>query len=168
MRWIVASLLIALPVAAFGGEETEKRTGSDEQAPRVYTNADLVKYAEPGDEAGPPEQEPTRQEAVPLPDPLEQIEAEEARRVSRLAQIQAAEAEVARLREEIGRLEKRGLAVRNPYLPRPELSKEEAKAWEGLSAVERLKRVEDQIAAAKDDLRLAEERLEAIRAKNGS
>lgn len=166
MREIVALLLLVLPVAALGAAGAE----AEDDPPKVYTNEDLERFAEPGDatEPGASGGEGGGEAATPLPDPLREIESEEARRVSRLAQVQAAEAEVAGLREEVARLEKRALAVRNPYLPRPELPDDEARAWEGLSGPERLKRVEGQLAVAADALRDAEARLDALRAKLAS
>jgi hypothetical protein len=52
-------------------------------------------------------------------------------------------------------LEKRLLAVRNPYRPRPQLPPDEAKAWEGLDGAQRAQRVEEQLAAARVELAAA-------------
>jgi hypothetical protein len=86
---------------------------------------------------------------------------EEADRV-RLA---AAEKAVEDAKTRVAELESRLLAVKNPFLPRPALPPEEAAAWEGLDGVARVKRVEEQLVAARGELERAERALAAIRSR---
>lgn len=62
----------------------------------------------------------------------------------------------------IAELEKRRLAISNPFLPRPELPPDEAAAWEGLDGVQRRERVDKQLEAARDELEAAQKDLEAL------
>ena len=79
--------------------------------------------------------------------------------------VEAAEQRVAAASARVVELEKRLLAIRNPFLPRPELPPEEAQAWEGLDGAQRAARVEQQLAEARDELAAAEDELMSLRAK---
>jgi hypothetical protein len=86
---------------------------------------------------------------------------EEAKKV-RVAQ---AEQDLAEANARVVELEKRLLAVKNPFLPRPVLPPEEAKAWEGLGGAERAARVEKQLAEARDAAAAAERALAEAKAQ---
>jgi hypothetical protein len=62
----------------------------------------------------------------------------------------------------IAELEKRRLAISNPYLPRPELPPEEAEAWRGLDGVQRRERVDKQLEEARAELETAQQALKAL------
>jgi hypothetical protein len=56
----------------------------------------------------------------------------------------------------VAELEKRLLAIANPFLPRPELPPEEAQAWQGLDGVQRRDRVNKQLDEARKELEAAQ------------
>jgi hypothetical protein len=175
---IVASALMFLPAA---GEDEAAPPKPDETAapapddePAVITNEVLERMFGPGDPSAPkPEGEPHEDAAhehgeVPapppvLPDPLqamEQKKSDEARRQQAIAdtqrEIDAAEATVRDL-------EKRLLEQRNPYLPRPALSKEESEAQAGLNGAERVARTQEQLDLARKELERAKAQLDRLR-----
>jgi hypothetical protein len=83
-------------------------------------------------------------------DPLQWMADRAAREEARKVRIAEAEKALFDARERVGELEKRLLAVKNPFLPRPVLPPDEAKAWEGLSGAERAARVEAQLKEARE------------------
>ncbi len=109
--------------------------------------------------------------AVPLaiapapPDPLQWMEDRKAREEADRVRLAAAEKAVEDAKTRVAELESRLLAVKNPFLPRPALPPEEAAAWEGLDGVARVKRVEEQLVAARGELERAERALAAIRSR---
>jgi hypothetical protein len=119
-------------------------------SPKVYTNKDLDRLPAP---MLPSTKSLSRRAAAPQP-----------RTLSRSAEPRAADAEQ-RLWEAHARvleLERRLLAVRNPFVPRPQLPPEEAEAWAGLDGVARAARVEGQLERARAELLAAQERFAAI------
>ena len=72
---------------------------------------------------------------------------------------QEAEQQLAAAEARVKDLERRILAVRNPLLPRPQLSTEEAEASKGLDNVQRLKLTQEALEAARKELQEARERL---------
>ncbi|HEX6851645.1 MAG TPA: hypothetical protein VF139_09575 [Candidatus Polarisedimenticolaceae bacterium] len=62
----------------------------------------------------------------------------------------------------IAELEKRLLAIANPFLPRPQLPPEEAEAWQGLDGVKRRERVNKQLEEARTELEAAQQSLKAL------
>lgn len=98
-------------------------------------------------------------------DPLQWMEDRQAREEAERVRIAAAEKAVADARAHVAELEKRLLAVRNPFLPRPVLPPEEAAAWEGLDGAERAKRVEAQLGEARSELERAEKTLADLRGR---
>lgn len=100
--------------------------------------------------------------APPLPDPLQEMERQRALRETLDLQRGRLEAKVASAKERVAELEKRLLAVRNPFLPRPQLPPEEEKIWASLDGAERARRVEGQIDEARRELEAAEAELAAL------
>lgn len=115
-------------------------------ARKVYTNKDLENL--------PPL--PTERRAAGMAPGATGSSADEASIETAAARVTAASA---RMEEP----EKRLLAIRNPFLPRPALEPEEAQAWEGLDGRERAERVERQLAEARTELAAAEQELARIR-----
>ncbi len=147
------------------------------EAVPVYTNEDLERMFGPSTASDKKrEEEPARAEESRAPlggagaearqaaerDPLGAIEEERAREADRNLRLAKAEREVAEAAARVKELEKRALAVRNPFLPRPELPPEEAEAWKGLSNEQRLERIEAALAEARKKLEEARARLAAL------
>lgn len=107
--------------------------------------------------------------AVPPPpdpgDPLMALQQQQADAAARARAIEAAEAEVTSLRARIEELERRALAISNPYLPRPKVEEDDeaAEGWDEKSADERRAQTRDAIASAKERLQQAERRLADLR-----
>jgi hypothetical protein len=87
---------------------------------------------------------------------LERFRQRQARERTLESRISEARAEVAAAEAEVERLEKRALAVKNPYLARPVITEEEAEEWNRMDNAQRLRKTEE-------DIRQARERLEAAR-----
>ena len=138
---------------------------------KVYTNEDLERLPPttklPPDDGSPgvvvaAAPEPQAQPEPRRPEPRREAAAAPAEEPVR---VEAAEQRVAAASARVVELEKRLLAIRNPFLPRPELPPEEAQAWEGLDGAQRAARVEQQLAEARDELAAAEDELMSLRAK---
>lgn len=164
---------------AAGASEPERDPARSQrkkaQAVPLYTNEDLERMFGPSGaskqsegEAKPQPSSAAREGArpeaprVPRRDPLEAIEEEQAREADRGLRLAEAEREVAEAAARVKELEKRALAIRNPFLPRPELPPEEAEAWKGLSNEQRLERTEAALAEARRKLEEARARLAAL------
>ena len=102
--------------------------------------------------------------AEPLPDALQSIEDEQARQRSREIVAKQLDAEIDRLEARIAGLEKRILATRNPFLPRPVIPEAEAAEWAQLTAPQRVARTEEQIGEARRQLEATRERRERLAA----
>lgn len=172
---------------ASGGGEGERRASEPEREPArskktkaeavpLYTNEDLERMFGPSGASEAKKEETGRAEPSRAPgggarpegpeaarrDPLEAIEQEQAREADRSLRLAKAEREVAEAAARVKELEKRALAIRNPFLPRPELPPEEAEAWKGLSNEQRLERTEAALAQARKKLEEARARLAAL------
>lgn len=99
-------------------------------------------------------------------DPLQAMEEEKAAAARRQLAVADAEHDVAAAQANLQNLEKRILEQRNPYLPRPKLSKEEAAAEQSLDNAERVQRTQEQIELARKEVERAKAQLE--RARSGS
>lgn len=85
-------------------------------------------------------------------DALRALQDSQARERNRDLLIRRADAEIRALEARIAELERRELAIRNPFLPRPQVSEEEQPDWEGLDNEQRLQRTRQAIEQAKRDL----------------
>jgi hypothetical protein len=81
---------------------------------------------------------------------------------ARTRAIAEAEQAVAAARERVKELENRILALRNPYMARPEIPEEEKADWDSMGTGERIKNSEEQLAQARKDLEAAEKARAAI------
>ncbi len=99
-------------------------------------------------------------------DPLKAMEEGRQRAADRQAQIAEAEKKVADAEATVRDLEKRVLAYRNPLLPRPEVSSEEADAQAGMNGGQRVGRAEQQLAEARSEAERA--RADLARVRSGS
>lgn len=137
---------------------------------RVYTNEDLERMfggtSEPQESESISETE-TAQPAQPAQqgnvDPLRALEAEKRAAAAQQVRIATAEKELVKAEETLKEMEKRLLALKNPYLPRPVVSPEEKEAWKGLDNVERVKRTKEQLEGVRQELERAKNRLEELR-----
>jgi hypothetical protein len=154
-------------------EQKDGRKAGEEV--RVYTNADLDRL--------PPD--PTASRTVPKPeaapdakgadaaklspnaaevDPLKKLDDDRSRAAGLAAQIAEAERTVAAAEGRVRALERRELAIKNPYLPRPEVPPEQAEAWKTMNGAERVQATEEEIKQAKKDVEDARAALEKLRA----
>jgi hypothetical protein len=147
---------------ATGGK---KRSASD----KVFTNDDLEKLSGGGSEtrkASPRKSSRGDGESVAAPkadDALEQMFAKEARRKEHREKIVQAEARVVEAKQRVVDLEKRGLAIKNPLLPRPSAPEEGAEAWQAGDARQRVDQTTSRLEAAREQVSQAESDLAALR-----
>jgi hypothetical protein len=188
-RWATVLILLAFlgssgggpvlaadpPATGTGAEKAQKKQKDEKQgpkegqeagaveAPHVYTNDDL--------ESLPPSPaSPTRGAAVAAAratgeaqDPLQWMEEGKAQRSALAAKITSAQERVTAAEARVRELEKRQQAIRNPYLPRPQISSEQAKTWSKMGSAERLKSTEDELAAARKAAEDAKADLQKLR-----
>jgi hypothetical protein len=156
--------------------ETEKEAGAgtaekEGEPVRTYTNADLERLfgppQAPREEQGKDEEAGAAPGAPKPPDALAAMNDAQAR--GRMKEMQAAEVEkvIAEKEARIAMLEQRVLRIRNPLLPRPEndLTPEERKEWEGLTAPQRVELTEKQLDQVRKELAEAEARLKELKSK---
>ncbi|MDH3629040.1 MAG: hypothetical protein OES25_15450 [Acidobacteriota bacterium] len=162
---------------ATGGKKVDKKKADD--APIVFTNADLKstpkkaatddpssETATPTTPTTPPPTTPTtKQPAAPgLPDPLAAMKAKKAADAERQQQIAAAEEAVVAAEQKITGLEKRLLATRNPYLPRPD-APDGDETWNAADGQERVRRTQKSLEDARTELVEARKALAESRSK---
>lgn len=99
------------------------------------------------------------EEGTALPDPLQAMRDQAGRKRTLRALAADTRKEVAAAEAEVRRLEKRALAVKNPYMPRPEIRADEKEHWDSLDNRQRLQKTEQELAAARERLRSAREKL---------
>jgi hypothetical protein len=172
----------AIPApAADGGEQAQEKAKKPSNAPaKVYTNEDLKRLSAkgPGREEttlppGPASAQATEGDAKPEPpsgeeeeaDPLDQLFAREAARKEHAKQVAQAEERVAAAKQQVADLEKRLLAIKNPFLARPKAPEDEeaAAAWEGGGGPERVEQTQGQLEAARAEVAQAERDLAELR-----
>jgi hypothetical protein len=140
----------------------------------VYTNDDLdrMQPASPATRPSPA----TAKEAVPKAgekrpagpfDPLKRMQEEQASAAELQTQIAGAEKKVTESEEKVRDLERRRLAVANPFLAPPQVAPEQAEQWKKLSGPERLRATDDEIAQARKELEDAKAALQKLRASSG-
>lgn len=144
---------------------------------KVYTNEDLARLS--GSEPAPPSDAPAAaaragetesgEEPGKAPDAQEEKSAldklfeREALRKEHQQKVAEAEQRVAAAKERITDLEKRELAIKNPFLARPKAPEEGAEEWERSDGPQRVKQTEDQLRAAREELAEAERELDELR-----
>jgi hypothetical protein len=79
----------------------------------------------------------------------------QARQMNRDRNVLAARARLTEAETRLEELESRSIQIANPFLPRPELSPEEAKAWADKDNVERMKANQAEIEQARRDVERA-------------
>ncbi len=152
----------ALPVAPTSPprravlREVERVVITNEVLEELYGPGSVIPD-EPAESAAPPS-------AEALPDPLQQMQAEQARETARLRAVPEAEKAVADAEAKVKELERRALAVENPFLPPPQVPEEERASWDAMDNVQRLEQTQKEIAQARADLEAAREKLRALKA----
>jgi len=151
----------------------EQKLVSDEPG-YVYTNDDLerIQPASPAPRRGPA----TAKDAAPkaaekrpagLSDPLKQMQDETASAAALQTQIADAEKKVAEAEQKVRDLERRRLAVANPFLAPPQVPPEQADQWKKMKGNERLKATDDEIVQAQKELEDAKAALQKSRSSAG-
>jgi hypothetical protein len=158
---------------AAGAEKDEKaarKAPTRAPKPRVYTNEDLERLAPIPQQrapiagaASPADGEPDDEARPAEDDPLRAMERQQSAAWERKRQLARAEREVSDAEARVRELEQRVLAIRNPLLPRPQLSPEEAEAWRGLSNPERLEMTQLQLDEVKARLEESRKRRDGLR-----
>ena len=147
----------AAPVATAVAEPATQAEPSPVVAVRSETAQEPAASSPPPAAAAAPEAAP--------PDPLQWMEDRAAREEAKKVRLAEAEQDVVDARARVAELEKRLLAVKNPFLPRPVLPPDEAQAWQGLNGPQRVERVEGQLVEARDAQAAAEKALAAAKAQ---
>ena len=186
----VASFISVACATESGTEKTaskppQKADKHKENAPepetevKVYTNQDLEKMfgeeEESAEAPAPPAEEPEAERKPvmevtvepepgekPAADPLALMRQEQAMAAERDRAIADAKKTVADARARVTQLEQRILALKNPYLPRPEIPDDEKAGWESMGTRERLEQSEQQLEQARADLKAAKKALADI------
>lgn len=124
----------AKPVAdaptSFSNDDLEKMFGKVEEKPASDPDAGLPK----------------------LPDPMGEVSDWQGQREAAARRRDDAAARVAQLEGEIRDLEQRGLAVRNPLLPRPAPPAGMEAGWEKMSGTERVMAIDARLAQRREEL----------------
>jgi hypothetical protein len=152
-----------------------EKTGSEVE---VFTNEDLDRlFGGAGEEETvlPPAEGTPADGAVPAEagpgepaqpaDPLQWMQDRSARAAERQQQIAEAEAAVSAATRRVADLEKRLLALRNPFMARPEIPDDEREEWDGQGAKERVDSTEEQLQQAREELQTAEQELARLRSQ---
>lgn len=159
-------------------EEVKK----DAEEGRVFTNEDLERLfggegeevfepapqPAPAEGAAPAERTPLQPtEATPQApaDPLQWMQAQQAREAERRQLIAEAEAAVVAAQQKVADLEKRLLAIRNPYLARPQIPDEEKADWDAKDAKARVDSTEEQLRLAREEVQKAQQELSRLRSQ---
>lgn len=144
---------------------------------KVFTNEDLLKMfgnpepVEPAVADEPPTQAAPSPPATEVPaspgeskvvyeiGPSENADASKVEDAGASKERKQIEAEYKRIeaRQRIDELEKKALAIKNPYLPRPTPPKEAKEGWDQMDNVERLRAIEEELRKAREEAGEAEE-----------
>lgn len=140
----------------FDNDDLEARYGPVEEAPASPVQAE-ANNAE-GKDAAKGKDAAEGKEAA---DPLKSMEEEQAAAKEQRERVAAAQKNLSAARQEVTRLEKQMLAIKNPFSARPDLSDEEkeARAKSAESAPELLARTQKQLDEARQKLAEAEKEL---------
>lgn len=162
-------------------ETARKSAEPAEQEAAVYTNEDLDKlFGEEGsteqtaltpEEESGEEREPVMEMKVVEPqpaekvvsDPLNLMQQQQALSEERTRIVAEAELAVANARARVKQLEQRVLALKNPYMARPEIPEEERADWDSLGTRERREKTEEKLIQAREELKAAEAELAKVR-----
>lgn len=112
----------------------------------------------------PPAEKPKAAPALAQPDPVKEVLAEEAQRVEREQMIVRLAAERDAAADVVARRQKDLLAFKNPFLPRPQLTPEEADEIKGLGGAARAQWAERRVDDAKALLDAAQKAYDDARA----
>ncbi len=141
----------------------------------VYTNEDLDRLqppsplpAIPGAQAKDAAPKPGAKAAGGPPDPLKQIADEKARAADLEAKTAEAEKKVADAQQKVRDLEKRRLAVANPFMAPPQVPDEQREQWRKMNGVERLAETDAELAKARKELDDATAALQKLRDSSGT
>jgi len=177
-RGVLAALIVlgsvVLVPGARGAEDPAKdkkqAAAKSGDLPAVITNDVLDRMfgtVEKKEEAVAPEQAaaaaPSAAKPGAPPDPLKAMEEEQRRAAERQVKIAEAQKNLADAEARVRDLEQRRLAYRNPLLPRPKLSDEEANAQQGMDQAERVARTEQELAEARQEVQRAQAELAKAR-----
>ncbi len=148
--------------------ESKGKPAKAEDVP-LYTNEDLDRlgpdpYAPKPEKPAAPEAAPGTEAAKAAADPLRELEDDLDRAAGLAAQTAAAARAVSAAEAAVREIEKRALAVRNPFLPPPVPPPERAEAWAKMSGDERAAVTDEDLQEAKRRLEDAKARLAQLRA----
>jgi hypothetical protein len=133
-------------------------------APAKEETAPPTPAAESGDAPPPPEGVTTPAEKTPT-DPLELMREKQAKAAEQKRLIAEAEQKVSSARQRVADLEKRRLAIVNPFMARPEIPTDEKEQWDSEGSQERLTTTDRQLEEARQQLAEAEGELARLRSR---
>jgi hypothetical protein len=152
-------LVLALVPSILAGEPPVSSADVKERAETVViTNDVLTNLYGPADVTEPAWTAPATPLPEPfLPDPLKQIDLELARRGDNRRTLYTIQKEITALEKRLEDLKTRRLAVSNPFLPRPTLTRDEAATWKELDGVGRVQQTEEAIEKVQTELERVQE-----------
>ncbi len=120
------------------------------EKPLVFTNEDLAKYARPEDRQGDTAvaEKAQKDQAAFEADALKKAQQAPATEAYRAKLRRDAEERVKAAEARVEQLKRLALAEKNPFVAAPKLDEDQQKERDGLSAAERLKKTQDELAAA--------------------
>jgi hypothetical protein len=138
-----------------------------EETPTMITNEVLERmYGK--SEPAPPKEDGAEKSGEPAKelDPLQAMEQEKELAAKRQADMAVAQQKLADAQARVTELEKRVLEYKNPYLPRPQLTPEEAAKQQGLNQAERVTATQKELEEARKAVAQAQAGLD--KARSGS
>jgi hypothetical protein len=161
---VAATVTLAAPPASAEAKEEKKPCEKGDtreeckpaaNAPVAFTNDDLDRLFGHSSAPAVSVEEATRAKEGAAPDYLGAMQEGQARQMNRDRNVLAARARLTEAETRLEELESRSIQIANPFLPRPELSPEEAKAWADKDNVERMKANQAEIEQARRDVERA-------------
>ena len=168
---LIAGLLFLAPALASDEKAKEQeKSKSDKEESLSFTNEDLARRysGEEKKKSAPATSQPSTSDKKPDSDgasALEKMFADRDSRKENAGKVAEAEAAVAAARERVAQLEKKKLAVVNPFSarPAPPEDDEEAERWKAMNAPERLAAASTELDEARKALADAESALAVAR-----
>lgn len=133
------------PLPELEEEEQTEGASKDKTAPTAETDP----AAETAESAG--------------QDALEEFLDRKKKAAERREAIAAAEQKVTEALQKVAEVERRLIAIRNPYLARPEAPEGAAEEWKEMDAAQRVERSKEDLKKAQEEVKKAEEELQRLR-----
>lgn len=156
---ILLALAACLAFGAVVADDPKK--GSEAEKAPAYTNEDLERMFGKAPER---KADPAAADKAGDGKALEEIKEYQAQDRSRRKRIEQAKKGIATIEAKIKQLEERRLQIRNPFLPRPQISEEDKAEWDQLDNAERYELTGKQLDVARAELKKAQAALRRLEA----